>query len=304
MKTITAVDAFLNSRRAENVSPATIGWYTQQLHRFERECPELPRNPQPIESYIARPARAGLATCTIHNCFTGLRAFFRWTTIRYSVPNPMIYLRAPRVPKKLRPTLEPDEVGQMIQLADSPRDRAVMVLLADSGVRAGELCSIRRRDIRGDTVQVAGKSGQREVPISEITRRLLVDLAGDIGPDGLIFRGRKGPLHRSAVYDIVRIYMKRAGVSGPKLGPHRLRHAFGKAYLVAGGDLRSLQQIMGHASITTTEQYTALTRADIVAKHHQFTLLRSAQGAAQGSFIDRAGVLKEAEDILNNNDGR
>jgi integrase/recombinase XerD len=166
------------------------------------------------------------------------------------------------------------------------------------------LCSLRKRDIGEDTITVTGKTGQREIPISEETRRRLDELAANIRPDDHIFRGRKGNLKRTKVYDIVHKYMILAGINGPKLGPHRIRHAFGKGYLMAGGDLRSLQMIMGHASIKTTEIYTTLTTGDIVNKHHQFNLLRSARAAAQGSFLDKSGVLKEAEAILQNNERR
>lgn len=304
MRTAAAVKSFLANRQAQNLRPGTIDGYRSLLKQFAAAYPILPTTPDMVETFLARLVKAGRAEDTIHKNFTQLRAFFRWAADRYNIPNPAVKLRAPRVTKKLRPTLEPEEVWRIISQATTPRDRAILVLIADTGIRAGELCSLRKGDIIGSTIRVTGKTGQREVPISDDTRRLLVNLAANIGPDDHIFWGHKGPIQRTRTYDIVSRYMTLAGITGPKLGPHRLRHAFGKGYLVAGGDLRSLQQIMGHASITTTQQYTALTQGDIIAKHHQFTLLRSAQAAAQGSFLDKSGVLKEAEEILSNNSGR
>ncbi len=304
MRTETVVQAFLNNRRAQNLSPLTIAWYTRLLGYFNTKYPKLPTKPEEIESFLADLAKNQSSESTILNYFKGLRAFYHWTVDRYKVINPMVTLHPPRVTKKLRPTLEPDQVWRLLSLATTPRDHTILCLLADTAIRVGELCGLRKRDIKESTVLVTGKTGQREVPLSDETRRMLQDLSANIGPADHIFRGRKGPLGRNRIYAMVRQYMTQAGITGPKLGPHRLRHAFGKGYLVAGGDLRSLQQIMGHAKITTTQEYTALTQDDIIAKHHQFTLLRTAQAAAQGSFLDKSGVLKEAEEILQNNSGR
>jgi len=91
--------------------------------------------------------------------------------------------------------------------------------------------------------------------------------------------------------------MKKAGISGPKLGPHRIRHTFGRTYLVSGGDVRSLQTIMGHTNITTTERYSSLTLKNTIPKHHKFTPLRAAHAAAQESLFSPR-VIKEAEEII------
>lgn len=81
------------------------------------------------------------------------------------------------------------------------------------------------------------------------------------------------------------------------MGPHRLRHAFGKNFLVQGGDLRSLQEIMGHADIETTQKYATLNLTDIVKKHQKFSPLQAAHAAAQESLFT-VEALKEAEEIL------
>ena len=95
-------------------------------------------------------------------------------------------------------------------------------------------------------------------------------------------------------------HMDKAGIKGPKMGPHRIRHAFGKDFLVEGGDLRSLQEIMGHADIKTTEKYASLNLTDIIKKHQKFSPLRAAHAAAQGSFLNSEAnsIVEEAEKIL------
>jgi len=185
----------------------------------------------------------------------------------------------------------------LLSSSASLRDRTLLTLLIDTGMRTGEAAGLRKQDIKSSTVKVSGKTGEREIPISEETRRLLLNLIEQDGGEH-VFNGHKGPLGRHGVYRIISAHMRKAGIDGPKLGGHRLRHAFGKGYLVNGGDLRSLQQIMGHTNISTTEKYVALTLNDTIKKHQQFTPLRAAHAAAQDSFFDKREVLKEAEEIL------
>jgi len=144
---------------------------------------------------------------------------------------------------------------------------------------------------------VYGKTDWREAPISDETRELLLQVAAT-SPDEHVFYGDKGtPLSRFGVYRIVRKHMRKAGIKGPKLGPHRIRHGFGKNYLVEGGDLRSLQEIMGHTDVKTTQKYVALNKTDIVKKHRKFSPLRAAHAAAQESLF-ATEALKEAEEII------
>ncbi|MBA7552343.1 Tyrosine recombinase XerC [subsurface metagenome] len=198
-------------------------------------------------------------------------------------------------------TLDAHELMRLHHSAQDPRDRGILTLIMDNGVRAGEVCSLLKQNIKEETIVVYGKVGWREVPISDETKRLLRQVAAT-SPDGHVFHGHKGPLTRFGIYRIVREHMEKAGIKGPKLGPHRIRHAYGKNYLVEGGDLRSLQEIMGHTDIKTTQKYAALNLTDIIKKHHTFSPLRAAHAAAQSYFdVDQAmkeAALKEAETIL------
>lgn len=295
MKTQIAVNSFLHSRQARNLSPITIAWYQAKLQLFAQLHPELPEEPGPIEECLATIKGAPE---TRHAQFRALRAFFKFVEERYELPNPMAKVGPPRCPKKVMATLEPDQI-MMLLLSSSQsslRDKTLLTLLIDTGMRTSEAAGLRRQDIRSSTVRVWGKTGEREVPISEETRRLLLNLI-DQDKGEYVFNGHKGPLGRHGVYRIVSAHMRKAGISGAKLGGHRLRHAFGKGYLVNGGDLRSLQQIMGHANISTTEKYAALTLDDTIKKHHKFSPLRAAHAAAQESFFTSQAI-KEAEAIV------
>jgi integrase/recombinase XerD len=228
--------------------------------------------------------------------YRALKTFYKFISIRRLLPNPMDAIKPPRRPKTLMPTLESGEMMKLLHSAETPRDRAILTLIMDNGVRAGEVCSLLKHNIRQETVIVNGKTGWREVPVSEETRLLLLQISA-ASPDDYVFHGHKGPITRHLIYEITRRHMQKVGIKGPKMGPHRLRHAFGKNFLVEGGDLRSLQEILGHADIKTTEKYATLNLTDIINKHRKFSPLRAIHAAAQEGLF-KVEAIKEAEDIL------
>lgn len=304
MKTLAAIQSFLANRRALNRRPVTIRWYGKNLDRFAAFYPhELPTKPEPIEEFLANVVSDEKEQAR-HGYYRTLKALYRFTCRRrHRLPNPMDLIDAPTRHKKVPPTLTSGELLLLLRQVQSPRDKAILCLLIDSGARCGELASLRRHNIFEDSIKVDGKTGEREIPISEETRRLLMALVASDGHSDSVFHGERGPLTTSGIYHLVQRYMRNAGISGPKMGPHRIRHAFGKHYIKNGGDTRSLQKIMGHANITTTEIYVELSRDEIVAKHHQFTPLRSVYAAAQSSF-DTTLAIKEAEEILAKKGGK
>lgn len=296
MKTQAAIDEFLHSCIAANLRPVTVAWYTGKLGKFANSCPKVPKKPGKIDDFLA-----GIQgePETKHAYYRTLRVFYRFLRKRHKFPNPMELIDPPRCPKKVMATLEAEQTMRLINSASNLRDRTILTLPIDTGMRSTEMAGLRRQDIKAETVIVRGKSGEREIPISDETRRMLLALIASNGSkDDHVFQGHKGPITRHGVYRIVSTHMGKAGIQGPKLGGHRIRHGFGKAYLVNGGDLRSLQEIMGHANITTTQKYTALAMHDVIEKHHRFSPLRAAHAAAQESFFDKDQAVKEAEEIL------
>jgi len=295
MRTEQALREFINSRISSNLSPRTIEWYEDRLRSFVRFCPTLPRRPEPIEDFLGS---LDGSPETKRDTFNALRTFFKFISQRHRIPNPMEAINPPRRPKTRMATLEANELMMLLHSAQDPRDRAILTLIMDNGVRAGEICSLLKHNIKQETVVVYGKTGWREVPISEETRWLLLQVAAE-SPDEHVFHDdHKKPISRFTIYRIVREYMEKAGIKGPKLGPHRIRHAFGKNFLVQGGDLRSLQEIMGHTDVKTTQKYASLNLTDIIKKHRKFSPLQAAHAAAQESFFDKDSILKEAERIL------
>ncbi len=217
MRTELALREFIASRISANLSPATISWYEDRLLPFVRSCPTLPRRPEPIESFLATVQGSPE---TKFDVYRALKTFLRFMSSRHRIPNPMDAIKPPRRPKMLMATLESNELMKLLHSAQDSRDRAILTLIMDNGVRAGEVCSLLKHNIKQETVVVQGKTGWREVPISEETRRLLLQIAAT-SPDDYVFHGHKGPITRHLIYAIVRRHMDKAGIKGPKVGPHR-----------------------------------------------------------------------------------
>ena len=306
MNTAAAVQSFIYSRRSLNRRPATIKWYERNLRRFIAFSEELPTEPEPIEQFLAEVV-PDQQEQTRHGYYRTLKALYRFTCRRRRLLNPMDLIDSPARHKKVKASLTARELMVLLTKPPGVRDTALLTLFVDSGCRAGEAASLRKKNIYEGYVVVEGKTGQRFAFISEETRRLLLNLvAVNNGSSDYVFLGQRGALTYSGIYRIVHKYLREADISPPKMGPHRLRHAFGKNYILNGGDTRSLQEIMGHENISVTEEYVELSQKEVQGKHHQFTPLRSAHAAAQGSMFDDETVnqaVKEAEAILAGKEG-
>lgn len=156
--------------------------------------------------------------------------------------------------------------------AMSRRDRALLALLFDTGIRLGEAHGLTWSAVGEETILVDGKTGRREVPLSSWTKWVL------LGVD-LPWRGAKGQLTLSGVYQAVRRCLRRAGVA--RGGPHLLRHSFARQYILDGGDVFSLQRILGHRDLATTRIYVEMDMTEIVAQHRRFSpIVRLLEDAA------------------------
>ena len=281
MRTREAIDAFLNAGRARGLSPRTVQWYAVMLRGFALGNTQLPRKPEALERYLGG-LRVGDESR--HGYYRALKAFYSWCEQRYGAANPLRGLIPPRRRKKLPRTLSPVEIGYLFLVPLSERDRAVIWLLLDTGIRAGELVGLKVEDIGMDSILVTGKTGSREVPISDMVRRLLLEVAGPV----YVFPGYSGHLTTHHVYHLVRHSFEASGMKGRKMGPHTLRHTFGRQFIMAGGDAFSLQRILGHSNIQTTRIYAELNLEDVIRQHHKYTPIRAALAPTQGRLISEA----------------
>ena len=168
MMTKKARRSFWEAKR--DLSPRTLEQYSQALDYLQRECPKMPKKPEPL-----RKALNGVGSLWVRDAYWRVwKSFFRWCWWEYDIPNPMERVRRPK-PDEIEPrVLEPEELPLVLAAADNLRDRAIVALALDSGLRASEFGRLRISDIGNDTVWLWGKGRKRlRVPISPEMRRLL-----------------------------------------------------------------------------------------------------------------------------------
>ena len=221
-----------------------------------------------LRGFIAGEHRRGLSPKSLQRRLSALRSFFRYLLKRGRLAaNPAQGLRAPKAPRKLPQILDPDEMTQLVEVpTDAPlglRDRALLELLYSSGLRVSELCALRWRDLdlAEALVRVSGKGGKvRIVPVGSHALAALAQWKDDqrAATEAPVFPGRAGkPITPRAVQLRLRQLAQQQGI-WKRVHPHLLRHSFASHVLESSGDLRGVQELLGHADIATTQIYTHL----------------------------------------------
>ncbi len=288
-----AIDDFLAYLDVERgLAPATIRAYRGDLLDFARSVPPAddPADPSgwagsadPAVRYLAararrgRPGEPGLAPTSLRRRAAALKGFYRFAFGEGLIPvDVATHLDLPRQSRRLPDTLDVGEVDRLLEAASAGgvRDRALLELLYAAGLRVSEAIGLDREDLSldGAFVRVIGKGDkERLVPIGDLSidwlRAWLDGPRGDLlgrhhvapargGPLFLGDRGRR--LARQQAWAAVGRAAERAGLGG-RVSPHTLRHSFATHLLEGGADLRVVQELLGHASISTTQLYTHLT---------------------------------------------
>ncbi len=238
-----------------------------------------------LRAYLAsrRGGDRPLAARSLSQALSAIRAFHRFLDARLSTPNTAIALvRGPRVrPGAPRPVSEDQARGLIEEAAEDPdtarwaalRDEAVLTLLWGCGLRISEGLSLRRSDAPlGETLRILGKGGKtRLAPVLPVVREAIDAYVAAVpfalGPDEPLFRAaRGGPLKPRHVQATMQRLRGRLGLS-ERATPHALRHSFATHLLGAGADLRSIQELLGHASLSTTQRYTAVDAAGLLSAY-------------------------------------
>ena len=242
---------------------------------------------QPILSeFLISEKKRGLSATSIKLEAVALRIFFRFLTARGQIPtDPAEKLPLPRLPHTLPQPLSQPEVAKLVAApaGDTPleiRDRALLELLYASGLRIAEACSVRLEhlDEEGGVLRVTGKGSKtRMVPVGKAALNALGIYLTQGRPKLLssrsgaeIFLSVRGhPLTPARIWQLVRHYAKVAGIE-ESVHPHQLRHSFATHLLTGGADLRIIQEMLGHASIATTQIYTQVDRSQLKSVHQKF----------------------------------
>ena len=269
------VAAFLAYLQVErNCSPHTLQAYQRDLLALQQWCnlhaggDVLHLQGDDLRAFVAAGHRAGLAAKSLQRRLSACRSFYAWH-LRHGriTASPVAGIRAPKAQRKLPQVLDADEAVQLVELpTNAPlglRDRALLELFYSSGLRLSEVCALRWRDLDTATalVQVHGK-GRRErlVPVGSHALNALAEWRAESGgaDDAPVFPGRSGgPITQRAIQLRIKQLAQRQGLF-KHVHPHMLRHSFASHILESSGDLRGVQELLGHADIATTQIYTHL----------------------------------------------
>ena len=258
------------------LAAATREGYERDLLQLFGLTPDVPLEriaPHVIRRVVAQLHAKGLAGKTLARMLSAWRAFFRWMARHHGLAaNPCAGIRAPKSPKALPKALSPDAARQLLdRAAETPfdcRDKAMFELFYSSGLRLAELISLDAADAarmrRDAELTVTGKGSKtRTVPVGAkaldaLDAWLAVREQHASPGEGALFVGARGRrIAPSTVQAQLRRWALRAGVAD-KVHPHVLRHSFASHVLQSSGDLRAVQEMLGHASISTTQVYTHL----------------------------------------------
>jgi integrase/recombinase XerD len=267
------VEGFL-ALLAASRSPRTVAAYRRDLAALASWLgrPVASATLDELERYIAQLRSQGLAASTIARRGAAVRSFFRHAALLGRVrENPAAALKLPRRRRQLPRTLSPGEAERLLDAAAGTapralRDRALAELLYGAGLRVSEAVGLERGgvDLERKLVRALGK-GERErvVPIgreaADALRRYLAHGRPHLDrrrrPE-LFLNAQGGPLTRAGAFLILRRLAAKAGLEPERVHPHLLRHSFATHLLEGGADLRSVQEMLGHADLSTTELYT------------------------------------------------
>ena len=281
---------FLNYLAVEKgVSANTLDAYRRDLARYlrmvDRPGPDHIRRDD-IQDFLSRMADEGISARSAARCLTTVRGFHRFLQLDgLSMIDPTIAIETPRGWKRLPKTLSGDEVESLLNQPDRStpqglRDTAMLEVLYATGLRVSELTGLRLRDVNLERafLLVLGKgSKERVVPFGEVAARSLQRylsgarslLLKGAESDALFVSSRRRQITRQMFWVRLRHYVRKAGIQ-KQVSPHTLRHSFATHLLDNGADLRSVQAMLGHADISTTQIYTQVSRERLRQLHEKY----------------------------------
>jgi Site-specific recombinase XerD len=289
MKVVKAIQGYLLDCRVRNRSAKTIQWYDQKLHFFARWLDEDEDVQQTgdvtvghLRSFVLylqaiqvgrntinkSDNTAQISPLTVKGYVQVIKGFFNWCLEEEIVTtNPAHRLKLPSLPSYMIPTFSHEQIVQMLEVCDlttvlGHRDRTIILVLLETGIRVSELCGLRIQDIHDNYIRVLGKGNkEREVGIAPAVSKQLWKYVNQYrkpvkSDDPYVFVNRNG--HRltpSGIEQLLIDIKDRANITGVRVSAHTFRHTFARMYLEQGGEIYKLSRLMGHSSVEVTEQY-------------------------------------------------
>ncbi|GIW47166.1 MAG: tyrosine recombinase XerD [Deltaproteobacteria bacterium] len=293
MGTDTVVDSFLSYLRVvKGLSKNTVESYQRDISRFARyledkEIYDLNSvDYRTVLDFLSYLKARGLGARSVARALVSVRQFFKFLLLEKVVSkDPVFLIRSPKVQKKIPEVLSIEEVDALLSVPDEStaegiRDRAMLEVLYATGIRVSELVLLELNSVNLELgyVVVYGKgSKERLVPIGQKAKEKLRQYLGTSRPyllknksSSYLFVSRRGKrLTRQGFWKILKGYVVRAGIS-KNISPHTLRHSFATHLLQCGADLRTIQLMLGHSDISTTQIYTHIERERLKEIHKKF----------------------------------
>jgi integrase/recombinase XerD len=284
-----AIATYIDHLRIERgLSTNSVVSYRRDLHKFEGLLLEKGSSfdsltELEISSIIGTLSESGLAQSSINRFLSSLKGFYKYCSTEYSIESPMADISQFKISRKLPKALSVSEITSLIDSTDNPanpvslRDRAILEILYGTGARVAELVGIDITDISKDTLdgeeitilKVRGKgSKERLVPLGKFAIEAIENYLVRLRPAllaknsqnnrALFLNSRGTRLTRQSAWSTVLKAAKATGLEG-RVSPHVFRHSYATHLLDGGADIRVVQELLGHASVTTTQIYTLVT---------------------------------------------
>ncbi|KFZ39163.1 tyrosine recombinase XerD [Shewanella mangrovi] len=286
------IEAFIDDLWSERgLSDNTLSAYRTDLQHFDqylqqRSVQLIDAGRDIVQDYLGQRFDAGLKASSQARLLSSLRRFYGFLLIHKQIEkDPMALISSPKLARKLPDTLTEADIEALLAEPDSEdtieaRDKAMLELLYATGLRVSELVGLTMEQLglRQGLVRITGKGGkERLVPLGEIaleelerylshTRPILL---GEVVSDVVFPSSRSRMMTRQTFWHRIKLYALRAGIN-KALSPHTLRHAFATHLLNHGADLRVVQLLLGHSSLSTTQIYTHVAQARLQQLHAQF----------------------------------
>ncbi len=267
-----------------SLSPNTVEAYLHDIHKLEQFLSIQNKEISPtqvqlnhLQAFLAWVNELGMTATSQSRILSGVKAFFKYLVMENMLnDNPATLLEAPRTSRKLPEVLNIEEINKLIEAIDrskpeGERDRAMLETLYSSGLRVSELIGLKISNLFLDTgfMRITGKGDkERLVPVGSVAQKHIRIYQDQVrchivplkGHEDTLFLSKRGTgITRVRVFTIIKHLAARIQLK-KKISPHTFRHSFATHLVEGGADLRAVQEMLGHSSITTTEIYTHLDR--------------------------------------------
>lgn len=278
---------FLLTCQVNNLSPRTIDDYCQKLGTFVNFCiREGIMMPEEVTAnhirFFLLEVQQRCKPVSVHDYYGTVNRFFNWLVDEEVIEqNPMARMHPPKVPKELIKPFKSQDIDDLLALCQNNflgiRNRAIILTFLDTGLRLSELAGIQLQDMDLDRgiIKVMGKGAkERLVRIGKKTQKAVLRYLlqrNDTFPCLWVTEERR-PLHWEGIQTMIKRLGKRAGLKNVRCSPHTFRHTFGPAMLRLGADMRTVQSLLGHSTLTMTLKYVeSVNSEDAVERHKEFS---------------------------------